>query len=147
MDLLQREKGSQNCIDALVSDCKSELRAILMVQIQHYYCEANKCADALARREPCFSKILFVFGPECQQNKMTSKITQFEQSKNSSVKLLDHVDVTCFLLFVQICGCFNVKIMVNWLNLLFLIAYEFGSLQRLCDFPTLLAIGMIERFF
>jgi len=50
VDLLQKEDGRQNCIDALVSDCKTELGAIPMVQIQHCYGEANKCVDALARR-------------------------------------------------------------------------------------------------
>ena len=53
VDMLQNEDSHQNCIDALVSDCKSKLRAIPMVQIQHCYREANKCADSLARRG-CF---------------------------------------------------------------------------------------------
>ena len=33
VDLLQKEDSSQNSIDALVSDCKSGLREIPMVQI------------------------------------------------------------------------------------------------------------------
>ena len=48
--LLQKSDGHQNCIDALVSDCKIELENIPRVQINHCYREANKCADALARR-------------------------------------------------------------------------------------------------
>ena len=47
---LQKEDCNQNSIDALVSDCKLGLREIPLVQIHYCYCEANKCADALARR-------------------------------------------------------------------------------------------------
>ena len=61
VDLLQNEDSHQNCIDALVSDCKSELRAIPMVQIQHCYREANKCADSLARRGALLSQDFVVF--------------------------------------------------------------------------------------
>ena len=61
VDLLQNEDSHQNCIDALVSDCKSELRAIPMVQIQHCYREANKCTDALARRGALLSQDFVVF--------------------------------------------------------------------------------------
>ena len=61
VDLLQKEERHQNCIDALVSDCKSELRAIPMVQIQHCYREANKCANSLARRGALLSQDFVVF--------------------------------------------------------------------------------------
>jgi len=61
VDLLQKEDGHQNCIGALVSDCKSELGAIPMVQIQHCYQEVNKCADALARRGALLSQDFVVF--------------------------------------------------------------------------------------
>ena len=61
VDLLQKEDGCQNCIDALVSDCKTELRAILMVKIQHCYHEANKCANALARRGALLSLDFVIF--------------------------------------------------------------------------------------
>ena len=50
VDLLQKSDGHQNCIDALVSDCTTEVGNIPRVQIKHCYREANKCADALARR-------------------------------------------------------------------------------------------------
>ena len=56
---LQKEDCNQNSIDALVSDCKSGLREIPLVQIHHCYCEANKCADALTRRGPYSHRILF----------------------------------------------------------------------------------------
>ena len=41
------DEGNPNGIDAIASDCKSGLNEIPMVQIQHYYRDANKCADAL----------------------------------------------------------------------------------------------------
>ena len=58
---LQKEDCNQNSIDALVSDCKSGLREIPLVQIHHCYCEANKCADALARRGALLSQDFVVF--------------------------------------------------------------------------------------
>ena len=61
VDLLQKEDGSQNSIDTLVSDCKSGMREIPMVQIQHCYCEANKCANALARRGALLPQDFVVF--------------------------------------------------------------------------------------
>ena len=50
VELMQEEDCNQNSIDALVRDCRSGLREIPLFQIQHCYREANKCADALARR-------------------------------------------------------------------------------------------------
>ena len=61
VDLLQKEEGHPNCIRALVSDCKTGLRDIPMVQIQHCYREANKCADALARRGALLPQDFVVF--------------------------------------------------------------------------------------
>ena len=61
VDLLQKTDGHQNCIDALVSDCKTELGNIPRVQINHCYREANKCADALARRGALFSQDFVIF--------------------------------------------------------------------------------------
>lgn len=61
VDLLQKEEGHPNCIRALVSDCKTGLRDIPMVQIQHCYREANKCADALFRREALLPQDFVVF--------------------------------------------------------------------------------------
>ena len=59
--LLQKSDGHQNCIDALVSDCKIELENIPRVQINHCYREANKCADALARRGAMLSQDFVIF--------------------------------------------------------------------------------------
>ena len=53
VDLLQKLDGHQNCINALVSDYKTELGNIPRVQVKHCYHEVNKCANALARRELC----------------------------------------------------------------------------------------------
>ena len=61
VDLLQKSDGHRNCIDALVSDCKTELKNIPRVQINHCYCEANKCADALARRGAMLSQDFVIF--------------------------------------------------------------------------------------
>ena len=54
--MLFRSDGHQNCIDALVSDCKTELENIPRVQINHCSCEANKCTNALARRGAMLSQ-------------------------------------------------------------------------------------------
>ena len=59
--LLQKSDGHQNCIDALVSDCKIELENISRVQINHCYREANKCTDALARRGAMLSQDFVIF--------------------------------------------------------------------------------------
>ena len=50
VDLLQKEDRNQNGLDAILGDCKAGLKDIPMVKIQHCYREANKCANALARR-------------------------------------------------------------------------------------------------
>ena len=50
MDLLKKDDGQSNSYSALLSDCKVGLRQIPMVRVQHCFREANKCADALARR-------------------------------------------------------------------------------------------------
>ena len=49
-----------NGIDVLVSDCRESLKAIPCVRIQHCYREANKCADALARRGALPSQDFFI---------------------------------------------------------------------------------------
>ena len=61
VDLLQKEDCNQNGIDALVSNCKSGLREIPLVQIHHCYREADKCADALARRGALLPQNFVVF--------------------------------------------------------------------------------------
>ena len=61
VDLLQKSDDPRNCIDALVSDCKTELGNIPRVQINHCYREANKCANALARRGAMLSQDFVIF--------------------------------------------------------------------------------------
>ena len=50
VDLLLKEGRSMNDNDVIVANCREGLRRIPRVQVRHCYREANKCADALARR-------------------------------------------------------------------------------------------------
>ena len=50
VDLMKKEMDHPNGIDVLVVDCRKFLKDIPLVRIKHCYKEANKCADALARR-------------------------------------------------------------------------------------------------
>ena len=56
VDLLNKELDNPNGIDVLVTDCRESLKAIPCIRIQHCYREANKCADALARRGALLSQ-------------------------------------------------------------------------------------------
>lgn len=61
VELLQMDVG--NCIgnDVILSDCKEWMQRIPRVKIQHCFREANKCADALARRGTLLSQDFLVF--------------------------------------------------------------------------------------
>ena len=48
-------------MDVILGDCKAGLRDILVVKIQHCYRQANKCADALARRGALLPQDFVVF--------------------------------------------------------------------------------------
>ena len=61
MDLLKKEDGSPNNNDAIVSDCKEGLKKILRVRIIHCFRKANKCVDALGRKEVLLSQDFIVF--------------------------------------------------------------------------------------
>ena len=61
VDLFKKPDGHQNCIDTLVSDCRTELGNIPRVQINHCYHEVNKCANALARRGALLSQDFVLF--------------------------------------------------------------------------------------
>jgi len=50
VNLLKKPDCHPSGIGALISSCKAGLQEIPMVQVQHCYQEANKCADSLARR-------------------------------------------------------------------------------------------------
>ncbi|KAK9989760.1 hypothetical protein SO802_029999 [Lithocarpus litseifolius] len=47
---LMKDERSSNGNEVIIADCKEGLKRILRVRIQHCFREANKCADALARR-------------------------------------------------------------------------------------------------
>ena len=56
VDLLKKEVGNPNGNDALVADCREGLKEIPLIRVQHCYWEANKCADALARKGALLSQ-------------------------------------------------------------------------------------------
>ncbi|KAK9988145.1 hypothetical protein SO802_028384 [Lithocarpus litseifolius] len=53
----QNPSGNNN----IVADCREGMSKIPRIHIQHCYREANKCADALARRGAFLSCDFFVF--------------------------------------------------------------------------------------
>ena len=61
VDLLQKEDRNQNGLDAILGGCKAGLKDIPMVKIQHCYREANKRANALARRGALLPQDFVVF--------------------------------------------------------------------------------------
>ncbi|KAK9991878.1 hypothetical protein SO802_026863 [Lithocarpus litseifolius] len=61
VDLLKKNASHPSGIGALVSDYKNGLKEISMVQIQHCYQEAKKCADTLARRGALLSQDFVIF--------------------------------------------------------------------------------------
>ena len=50
VDLLMKDERSSNGNEVITADCKEGLKRIPRVRIQHCFREANKCANALARR-------------------------------------------------------------------------------------------------
>nr|POE62317.1 putative ribonuclease h protein [Quercus suber] len=50
VELLQKDVGNSTGNDVILPNCKEWLKRIPRVKIQHCFREANKCADALARR-------------------------------------------------------------------------------------------------
>ncbi|KAL0009032.1 hypothetical protein SO802_010534 [Lithocarpus litseifolius] len=61
VDLLLKGEGKTYGNDVLIADCKEGLKKISRVRIQHCYREANKCADALARRGALLSQYFVIF--------------------------------------------------------------------------------------
>lgn len=61
VDLLKKDEQSCNNNVNIVADCRKGLREIPMVVIHHCYKEANRCADALARRGAILSQDFAVF--------------------------------------------------------------------------------------
>ena len=50
VDMLANSQYSDNAISPLIEDCRYLVSQIPQVRIKHCYCEANKCADKLARK-------------------------------------------------------------------------------------------------
>lgn len=65
VELLKKLGGSLNGNDVIVADCKESLKKIPRTIIKNCFREANKCADALARRGALLSQdfISFPFPP------------------------------------------------------------------------------------
>ena len=61
IDLVRKESCNLNSLDALVADCKEGLKKIPYVRVMHYFREANKCADNLARRGALLDQDFVVF--------------------------------------------------------------------------------------
>ena len=55
------ELGNPNGIDIMVAVCREGLKEIPQVRIQHCYREANKCANALARRGALLAQDFSIF--------------------------------------------------------------------------------------
>ena len=61
IDLSKKDVENLNGISVLVADCREGLKKIPLDRIQHYYREANKCADALARRRVTLKQDFTIF--------------------------------------------------------------------------------------
>ena len=61
IDLLKKDAENPNGVGILVADCREGLKKIPLVRIQHCYREANKCADALARRGASLTQDFTIF--------------------------------------------------------------------------------------
>ena len=61
IDLLEKDGDYPNENDIIVADCREGLKKFSSVKIQHCFREANKCADALARRGALLSQDFIVF--------------------------------------------------------------------------------------
>ena len=61
VDLLLKGEEKIHGNDVLIVDCKEGSKKISRVRIQHCYREANKCADALARRGVLLSQDFVIF--------------------------------------------------------------------------------------
>lgn len=61
VDLLKKDGDNPNRNDVIVADCRDGLKKFPLVKIQHYFREANKCAEALARRGALLSQDFTIF--------------------------------------------------------------------------------------
>ena len=91
VELLQKEDGQPNSIGALVSDCKARLKEIPIVQIQHCYREANKCADALARKGALLPQDFVVFLNPLMEVSLLLRLDSIGVSYKRYVPFCNHV--------------------------------------------------------
>ena len=61
VDMLQKNEGNSNSNDVILADCKEGLQKIPRVQVQHFFREANKCIDTLARRDALLSQDFVIY--------------------------------------------------------------------------------------
>ena len=61
VELLTKENDNPNSNNIIVADCKEGLSQIPQSWIMHCYREANKCADALARRGALLTQDFSIF--------------------------------------------------------------------------------------
>ena len=61
VDLLKKDGDNPNRNDEIVADCREGLKKFPLVKIQQCFREANKCTDALARREVLLSQDFTIF--------------------------------------------------------------------------------------
>ena len=60
-DLMRSRNSRANISNVIVADCKDGLKKILFVRIMHYFREANKCTDALARHGALLPQDFMIF--------------------------------------------------------------------------------------
>lgn len=61
VDLLKKDRDNPNKNDVIVADCREGLKKFPLVKIQYCFRDANKYADALARRGALLSQDFTIF--------------------------------------------------------------------------------------
>ncbi|KAL0011217.1 hypothetical protein SO802_006325 [Lithocarpus litseifolius] len=61
VNLVQKGNDGPSGNDVIIADCIEGLQKILRINIQHFFREANKCADAFARRGALLPQDLVIF--------------------------------------------------------------------------------------
>lgn len=49
VDVLRNSNYDNNIISSILDDCKQPVLHFQQIQIKHCYCQANRCADLLAK--------------------------------------------------------------------------------------------------
>ena len=60
-DFMRSNNSRANSSDVIIADCIEDLKKIPLVRILHYFREANKCVDALARRGALLPQDFMIF--------------------------------------------------------------------------------------